>query len=88
VEAETQFYQEVIGAVAGVATVILISHRLSTTRAADRIVLLQEGRIHEDGDHDSLMRAGGRYAELFTLQATQFPATAPSRYDEAPGDGG
>jgi ATP-binding cassette subfamily B protein len=87
VEAETQFYQEVIGAVAGIATVILISHRLSTTRAADRIVLLQEGRIHEDGDHDSLMRAGGRYAELFTLQAAQFAATAPSRYDEAPGDG-
>ncbi|WP_405059939.1 ABC transporter ATP-binding protein/permease [Kribbella sp. NBC_01505] len=83
VEAETQFYQEVIGAVAGVATVILISHRLSTTRAADRIVLLERGRIREDGDHESLLRAGGRYAELFTLQAAQFAATA----GEKSGDG-
>jgi ATP-binding cassette, subfamily B, bacterial len=48
---------------------ILISHRFSTVRMADQIVVLQEGRIVERGSHDELMRAGGHYAHLFTLQA-------------------
>ena len=48
---------------------ILISHRFSTVRMADRIAVLDGGRIVEFGSHDELMALGGRYAHLFTLQA-------------------
>jgi ATP-binding cassette subfamily B protein len=48
---------------------ILISHRFSTVRMADQILVLDGGRIVEEGSHDSLMRLDGRYAHLFTLQA-------------------
>lgn len=48
---------------------ILISHRFSTVRMADQIVVLQDGRIIERGGHDELMRANGHYAHLFSLQA-------------------
>jgi len=47
------------------ATSILIAHRLSTVRAADRIVVLRQGRILEEGNHDSLLARGGHYAELY-----------------------
>jgi len=46
-------------------TSIIIAHRLSTVRAADRIVVLSGGRIIEEGDHDTLMATGGHYAELY-----------------------
>jgi len=49
--------------------VILISHRFSTVRMADQILVIQGGRILESGDHDALMRLGGHYANLFALQA-------------------
>ncbi len=49
--------------------VILISHRFSTVRAADQIVVIHEGRIREHGDHEALLAANGRYAQLFRLQA-------------------
>jgi ATP-binding cassette, subfamily B, bacterial len=48
---------------------IVISHRFSTVRMADQIVVLDQGRIVERGSHEELMRLGGRYAHLFTLQA-------------------
>jgi ATP-binding cassette subfamily B protein len=48
---------------------ILISHRFSTVRMADQIVVLQTGRIIERGSHDELMRSNGLYAHLFSLQA-------------------
>jgi len=48
---------------------ILISHRFSTARMADQIVVLQEGRIVERGSHEELMQATGLYAHLFQLQA-------------------
>jgi len=53
-------------------TAILISHRFSTVRRADRILVLADGRIEAAGTHDELIEAGGRYAELFDLQAAGF----------------
>ena len=50
-------------------TVIIISHRFSTVRNADRILVLQGGKIVEEGDHEKLMKKKGLYAELFELQA-------------------
>ncbi|GJE10208.1 Putative multidrug export ATP-binding/permease protein [Methylobacterium longum] len=50
-------------------TAVLISHRFSTVRMADRILVLEGGRVLEQGSHAALMARGGRYAELFTLQA-------------------
>jgi ATP-binding cassette subfamily B protein len=51
---------------------VIISHRFSTVRMADRIVVLEGGRIVEAGSHDELVAAGGRYAELFELQAAGY----------------
>jgi ATP-binding cassette subfamily B protein len=51
---------------------VLISHRFSTVRMADRILVLVGGEVHEDGTHEELVAAGGRYAELFSLQAAGY----------------
>src|SRR5580704_827419 len=51
---------------------LFISHRFSTVRMADRIVVLENGRIAEEGSHDALTRLGGRYAEMFELQAASY----------------
>lgn len=51
---------------------VFISHRFSTVRMADRIVVLENGRIAEEGDHESLTHLGGRYAEMFELQAASY----------------
>jgi ATP-binding cassette, subfamily B, bacterial HlyB/CyaB len=50
-------------------TVLVIAHRLSTVRAADRIITIERGHVVEDGTHDTLIRSGGRYATLHRLQA-------------------
>jgi ATP-binding cassette subfamily B protein len=51
---------------------IIISHRFSTVRMADRILVLENGGVMEEGSHEELMALGGRYAELFTLQAVGY----------------
>ncbi len=51
---------------------LFISHRFSTVRMADRIVVLENGRIAEEGDHEALTNLGGRYAEMFELQAASY----------------
>jgi ATP-binding cassette, subfamily B, bacterial len=53
-------------------TALFISHRFSTVRMADRVVVLENGRISEDGSHEELAGLGGRYAEMFELQALQY----------------
>ena len=51
---------------------LFISHRFSTVRMADRIVVLEKGRIAEEGNHDQLARLGGRYKEMFEMQAASY----------------
>jgi len=53
-------------------TALLISHRFSTVRMADRIVVLADGRVAEHGSHKDLLRRGGEYAEMFELQASSY----------------
>jgi ABC-type multidrug transport system fused ATPase/permease subunit len=60
-------------------SVLLISHRFSSVRSADRIYVLHEGRVVESGTHDELIQLGGRYAELFTLQASAYLPRARER---------
>ena len=62
-----QFYRLIQG-----KSAILISHRLSTVRMADRILLLKHGRIAEQGSHEALMRMDGAYAELFRIQSERY----------------
>ncbi|MFP5318354.1 MAG: ABC transporter ATP-binding protein [Acidimicrobiia bacterium] len=57
---------------AGQPITLLVSHRFSTVRMADLIVVLHDGRVEEVGSHEDLLAAGGRYAELFTLQASRY----------------
>ena len=71
VRAEASFFDEFAELSRG-ATTLLISHRFSTVRRADKIVVLQGGRVAEQGSHEDLMIADGRYAELFRLQADRF----------------
>ena len=53
-------------------TVIFISHRLSTTRMADKIYMMENGQIIEEGSHEQLMKLNGKYAEMFNLQAEKY----------------
>jgi len=53
-------------------TALFISHRFSTVRMADRIVVLDNGKIIEDGSHAQLATLGGRYAEMFEMQASSY----------------
>ena len=69
--AEARLYDTFHELTAG-ATTIAISHRFATVRKAERVVVLDHGQVTEDGTHEDLLAAGGRYAELFRLQARRF----------------
>ena len=69
--AESRLFDRIRDLLAG-RSVLLISHRFSSVRSADRIYVLEHGRVVESGTHADLMEAGGRYAELFTLQARAY----------------
>jgi ATP-binding cassette, subfamily B, bacterial len=71
VQAETELFDRFRAAAANVTT-ILVSHRLASVSRADRILVLADGRVAEDGSHEQLLAAGGRYATMFTLQAARF----------------
>jgi ATP-binding cassette, subfamily B, bacterial len=71
VRAEAELYDRFLELTAGLTT-ILISHRFSTVRRADRIVVLEAGSVVEDGTHSELLALGGRYAQMFMLQASRF----------------
>jgi ABC-type multidrug transport system fused ATPase/permease subunit len=71
VRGEAEIFDRILAATRGVTT-ILISHRFSTVRHADRICVLEQGRVEELGTHDELMARGGRYRTMFDLQAQRF----------------
>jgi ABC-type multidrug transport system fused ATPase/permease subunit len=71
VRGETELYDMLLRAAAG-KTVVLISHRFSSVRYADQILVLDDGRILEHGSHEELMAADGLYAEMFSTQAARF----------------
>ena len=54
------------------STTIIISHRLSSVRNADKIFLMGKGTILESGSHEELMRLNGKYAEMFNMQAENY----------------
>jgi ATP-binding cassette subfamily B protein len=77
-EAEHQLFEGIRSLQQGRA-VLLISHRFSSVRSADRIHVLEGGRLVETGSHEDLVRRGGPYAEMFALQASAYVDDAGSR---------
>jgi ABC-type multidrug transport system fused ATPase/permease subunit len=71
VRGEAEIFDRILEATRGLTT-ILVSHRFSTVRHADRICVLEHGRVVELGSHDELMVKGGRYRHMFDLQASRF----------------
>jgi ABC-type multidrug transport system fused ATPase/permease subunit len=74
VRGEAEIFDRILAATRA-ATTILISHRFSTVRHADRICVLEHGRVVELGTHEELMARRGRYHTMFELQAQRFSAT-------------
>lgn len=73
-QAEYETYARFADLMAGRAT-FLISHRFSTVRMADKIAVLENGRITEHGSHDELLSLGGTYAKLYRMQAEKYANT-------------
>lgn len=81
VRGEAEIFERILAETSH-CTTILISHRFSTVRQADRICVLEEGRVIELGTHDELIALGGRYRTMFDLQAERFAAGLPVDADE------
>ena len=81
VRGEAEIFERVLNATRNTTT-ILISHRFSTVRQADKICVLEHGRVIELGTHEELMALGGRYQTMFDLQASRFDEdSAEASYD-------
>ncbi len=83
--AEHDLFERIGDLLAG-RTVLVISHRFSSVRHADRIVVLDQGRVVETGSHEELVQLGGLYAELFSLQAAAYLGQTASRRRRRPDD--
>jgi ATP-binding cassette, subfamily B, bacterial len=81
VRGEAEIFERVLAATRG-CTTILISHRFSTVRHADRIAVIEKGAVAELGSHDELMELRGRYWTMFTLQARRFATGTPEEGEE------
>jgi ABC-type multidrug transport system fused ATPase/permease subunit len=82
VRGEAEIFQRLLAATRA-CTTILISHRFSTVRHADRICVVEHGKVVKLGTHDELMALGGRYRTMFDLQAQRFTSEDEEgrRYD-------
>jgi ATP-binding cassette subfamily B protein len=87
VRGEAEIFDRILAATRHTTT-ILISHRFSTVRHADRICVLERGKVVELGSHEQLMAAGGRYRTMFELQASRFGGPGEDGGDGGPGDPG
>jgi ATP-binding cassette subfamily B protein len=85
IRGETEIFERLLGETRG-RTTLLISHRFSTVRQADRICVLENGRVAELGSHDELMAAGGRYHTMFRLQAARFDDDTAAADTDDPDD--
>ena len=81
VRGEAEIFERVLAATRH-CTTILVSHRFQTVRRADRICVLEGGRVVELGSHDELMAHGGRYRTMFDLQASRFVELDPETGEE------
>lgn len=81
VRGEAEIFERILAATRD-CTTILVSHRFSTVRHADRICVLEHGRVVELGSHDELMALGGRYRTMFDLQAQRFASGQVDEGDE------
>lgn len=78
VRGELELFDQLLAAAAG-KSIVLISHRFSTVRHANHIVVLEDGKVREQGSHAQLMAADGMYAAMFTVQADRFAAEGQER---------
>jgi ABC-type multidrug transport system fused ATPase/permease subunit len=81
VRGEMEIFERILAATRQ-CTTILISHRFSTVRHADRIAVIEDGQVVELGSHDELMQLRGRYWRMFSLQAQRFAAGTPEEGEE------
>ncbi|MFD5636974.1 ABC transporter ATP-binding protein [Streptomyces sp. NPDC127077] len=83
-EAEIAAFDRIRGLAAPHRAVVLVTHRMSGVRHSDRIYVLHQGRLVEEGGHDELMAAQGRYAAMFTAQAAQYAPTPTIPHPSSP----